>query len=120
MNYEEIKQNMLQYITLTLNGNRWTFRHINSNFNDFAEIYNLSIYILAEFEDPIYWKLNTVSGESLAYYLKARSAPIHLEYHIKQWILIATHFYYKHYRENFVTKREKTLYDIYKVRGDVL
>lgn len=120
MNYEEIKQNMLQYIALTLNGNRWTFRHINSNFNDFAEIYNLSIYILTEFEDPIYWKLNTASGESLAYYLKGRSAPIDLDYHIKQWIHITTHFYYKHYREDFLTKREKTLYDIHKIRGDVL
>lgn len=120
MNHEEIKQNMLQYIALVLNDNRWTFNRINSNFNEFAEIYNLSIYILTEFEDPLYWKLNKVSAESLAYYLKGRSAPINLDYHIKQWIHIVIHFYYKHYRENFVTKREKTLYDIHKVRGDVL
>lgn len=120
MNYEEIKQNMIQYIALTLDGNRWTFRHINSNFNEFAEIYNLSIYILTEFEDPLYWKLNKASAESLAYYLKSKTAPINLNYHIKQWILIATHFYYKHYRENSLMKRDKTLYDIHKTRGDVL
>lgn len=120
MNYEDIKQNMLHYIALTLNDSRWTFKHLNSNFNEFAEIYNLSIYILTEFEDPLYWKLNTVSAESLAYYLKSKSAPVDLDYHIKQWIHIVIHFYYKHYRENFLTKREKTLYDIHKVRGDVL
>ena len=54
MNYEEIKQNMLHYIVLLLNDYRWTFNNINSNFYEFAEIYNLSIYILTEFEDPLY------------------------------------------------------------------
>lgn len=120
MNYDDIKQNMIQYVALTLSDYRWTFKHLKSSFNEFAEIYNLSIYILTEFEDPSYWALNTVSGDSLAYYLKSRSAPINLNYHIKQWIHITIHFYYKYYREDFLTKREKTLYDIHKIRGDVL
>ena len=120
MNYEEIKQNMLQYIVLLLNDYRWTFNNINSNFYEFAEIYNLSIYILTEFEDPLYWKLDRSRGESLFYYLKNKSALVDLDYHIKKWIHIAIHFYYKYYRENFLTKRDKTLYDIHKTRGDVL
>ena len=120
MNYEDIKQNMLHYIALVLNDYRWTFKRMNSNFNEYAEIYNLSIYILTEFEDPLYWKLNTASGESLAYYLKSRSTPAVLDYHIKQWIHIAIHFYYKYYRYNFLWKRDKTLRDIHNIRGDIL
>lgn len=120
MNYDEIKQNMIHYIVLILNDYRWTFKHLKSNFNEFAEIYNLSIYMLASFEDHLYFKLDTVSGDSLAYYLKSRSTPVNLNYYIKQWIHITIHFYYKYYREDFSTKRDKALYDIHKTKGYIL
>lgn len=120
MNQFETKQNIIQYIAKLYFPIRWTLKRKNSNYTEMADIYNLVLYVLTEFEDPIYYSLDRIKYHDIGYYLTATNKPVNLDYHIKKWIHITLFFYNKYYYDDFLIKREKTLREIHCIKGDLL
>lgn len=96
-NIENFKLDIIYYIASIVYKTWWTLEHYKSKYYEVADIYNISVLVLADFKHSDYLKLGSISYNSVYYYIIDRTNKKMLERSEKKLIELSI-LYYSKYR----------------------
>lgn len=68
-NIENFKLDIIYYIATIVYKTWWTLEHYKLKYYEVADIYNISVLVLADFKHSDYLKLGSISYNSVYYYI---------------------------------------------------
>ena len=68
-NIENFKLDIIYYIATIVYKTWWTLEHYKRKYYEVADIYNISVLVLADFKHSDYLKLGSISYNSVYYYI---------------------------------------------------
>ena len=68
-NIENFKLDIIYYIATIVYKTWWTLEHYKLKYCEVADIYNISVLVLADFKHSDYLKLGSISYNSVYYYI---------------------------------------------------
>lgn len=68
-NIENFKLDIIYYIASIAYKTWWTLEHYKPKYYEVADIYNISVLVLADFKHSDYLKLGSISYNSVYYYI---------------------------------------------------
>lgn len=68
-NIENFKLDIIYYIASIVYKTWWTLEHYKPKYYEVADIYNISVLVLADFKHSDYLKLGSISYNSVYYYI---------------------------------------------------
>lgn len=98
-NIENFKLDIIHYIATLVWKTWWTSKHYNQRYYEVADIYNLSVLVLADFIHSDYLKLGSISYNSVYYYIIDCSNKKMLTECEKKYIELSI-LYYNKYRQD--------------------
>lgn len=98
-NIENFKLDIIHYIATLVWKTWWTSKHYNQRYYEVADIYNLSVLVLADFIHSDYLKLASISYTSIYYYIIDCSNKNMLTECEKKYIELSI-LYYNKYRQD--------------------
>lgn len=96
-NIENFKLDIIYYIASIVYKTWWTSKHFNQQYYEVADIYNISVLVLADFKHSDYLKLGSISYNSVYYYIIDCTNKKMLERSEKKLIELSI-LYYSKYR----------------------
>ena len=96
-NIENFKLDIIYYIASIVHKTWWTLEHYKSKYYEVADIYNISVLVLADFKHSDYLKLGSISYNSVYYYIIDCTNKKMLERSEKKLIELSI-LYYSKYR----------------------
>ena len=98
-NIENFKLDIIYYIATIVYKTWWTLEHYKPKYYEVADIYNISVLVLADFKHSDYLKLGSISYNSVYYYIIDCTNKKMLERSEKKLIELSI-LYYNKYRQN--------------------
>lgn len=96
-NIENFKLDIIYYIASIVYKTWWTLEHYKPKYYKVADIYNISVLVLADFKHSDYLKLGSISYNSVYYYIIDCTNKKMLERSEKKLIELSI-LYYSRYR----------------------
>lgn len=96
-NIENFKLDIIHYIATLVWKTWWTSKYYNQRYYEVADIYNISVLVLADFKHSDYLKLGSISYNSVYYYIIDCTNKKMLERSEKKLIELSI-LYYSKYR----------------------
>lgn len=96
-NIENFKLDIIYYIASIVYKTWWTLEHYKPKYYEVADIYNISVLVLADFKHSDYLKLGSISYNSVYYYIIDCTNKKMLERSEKKLIELSI-LYYSKYR----------------------
>lgn len=98
-NIENFKLDIIYYIASIVYKTWWTLEHYKPKYYEVADIYNISVLVLADFKHSDYLKLGSISYTSIHYYIIDCSNKKMLTECEKKYIELSI-LYYNKYRQD--------------------
>lgn len=98
-NIENFKLDIIYYIASIVHKTWWTLEHYKPKYYEVADIYNISVLVLADFIHSDYLKLGSISYTSIYYYIIDCSNKNMLTECEKKYIELSI-LYYNKYRQD--------------------
>ena len=98
-NIENFKLDIIHYIATIVWKTWWTSKHYKPKYYEVADIYNISVLVLADFIHSDYLKLASISYTSIYYYIIDCSNKNMLTEDEKKYIELSI-LYYNKYRQD--------------------
>lgn len=98
-NIENFKLDIIYYIASIVYKTWWTLEHYKPKYYEVADIYNISVLVLADFKHSDYLKLGSISYTSIYYYIIDCSNKNMLTECEKKYIELSI-LYYNKYRQD--------------------
>lgn len=98
-NIENFKLDIIYYIASIVYKTWWTLEHYKPKYYEVADIYNISVLVLADFKHSDYLKLGSISYTSIPYYIIDCSNKKMLTECEKKYIELSI-LYYNKYRQD--------------------
>lgn len=98
-NIENFKLDIIYYIASIVYKTWWTLEHYKPKYYEVADIYNISVLVLADFKHSDYLKLGSISYNSVYYYIIDCTNKKMLERSEKKLIELSI-LYYNKYRQD--------------------
>lgn len=98
-NIENFKLDIIHYIASIVYKTWWTLEHYKPKYYEVADIYNISVLVLADFKHSDYLKLGSISYNSVYYYIIDCTNKKMLERSEKKLIELSI-LYYNKYRQD--------------------
>lgn len=96
-NIENFKLDIIYYIASIVYKTWWTLEHYKPKYYEVADIYNISVLVLADFKHSGYLKLGSINYNSVYYYIIDCTNKKMLEHSEKKLIELSI-LYYSKYR----------------------
>ena len=96
-NIENFKLDIIYYIASIVYKTWWTLEHYKPNYYEVADIYNISVLVLADFKHSDYLKLGSISYNSVYYYIIDCTNKKMLEHSEKKLIELSILYYSKYH-----------------------
>jgi len=98
-NIENFKLDIIYYIASIVYKTWWTLEHYKPKYYEVADIYNISVLVLADFKHSDYLKLGSISYNSVYYYIIDCTNKKMLTEDEKKYIELSI-LYYNKYRQD--------------------
>lgn len=102
-NIENFKLDIIYYIASIVYKTWWTLEHYKPKYYEVADIYNISVLVLADFKHSDYLKLGSISYNSVYYYIIDCSNKKMLTEDEKKIIELSILYYNKHRQDKDLT-----------------
>ena len=99
-NIENFKRDIIFYISTIVHETWWISKHYKQKYFEIADIYNISVLVLADFKHSDYLKLGSISYNSVYYYIIDCTNKKMLERNEKKLIELSILYYRNYYNES--------------------